>query len=275
MELEPKNIEGLHKTIEELKKEIAFLKGTLEPDMLAKRLDGSYLSVNNLRCWLQILSIMMTIFISIAAGFGFFGVKNILSIGETESAMKERYENFQVKEQGLTKKVDDIDTRLKDISGIFNKVAIVAIESKKVLNAREQQLLVLLAKEIDPNAPLFKYNYAVSACNFGRYEEALQYLSEIDLNNVPANTLNIEWAKDLMRICEEAKVNPPKEPPAVDPPKGTTVDAYTYMSAQLFVNIVDSLFKNGYLNPQQSEEIFSKAKERTKKAFGDAFIKTW
>src|SRR4030066_1833517 len=111
MELDPKNIEGLHKTIEELKKEIAFLKGTLEPDRLAKRLDGSYLSVNNLRCWLQILSIMMTIFITVAAGFGFFGVKNILSIGETESAMKDRYKDFLVKEEGLTKKVDDIDTR--------------------------------------------------------------------------------------------------------------------------------------------------------------------
>ncbi|MFO0794121.1 MAG: hypothetical protein U0586_08645 [Candidatus Brocadiaceae bacterium] len=259
-------------TIEELKKEIALLKRKLEPDELAKQIDKSYFSVNNLRCFLQILSIIMTIFVGVAAGFGFFGVKNILSIGETESAMRDRYGNFQSKEKLLTEKVDTIEKNLKDISSIFNNVSIA---KNKVLSAREQQLLMFLAKEIDPKSPLFKYNMAVCATNFGRYDEALQYLSEIDLNSVPANTLNIEWAKDLKRICENFKKNPPKEPRLGDPPKGATVDVYTYANAQLFGNIVGSLLTNGYLNPQQAESIFGKAQERAKEAYGDALIKTW
>ena len=240
--------------------------------MLAKRLDGSYLSVNNLRCWLQILSIMMTIFISIAAGFGFFGVKNILSIGKIESTMKNRYKKFQAKERALNNKVADINKRLVNIAGIFNHVG---LNYKSTLNAREKQLLVLLAKEIDPNSPLFKYNYAVSLCDFGRYDDALQSLSEIDFNSVPANTLNIEWAKDLERICKEAKANPPKKPPCEEPPKGAIVGRITYIQTQLFANIVESLIENGYLNIDQAVKIFDEADKKTTQAYGDAFIKTW
>lgn len=258
-------------TIEELKKEIALLKRKLEPDELAKQIDKSFLSVNNLRCFLQILSIVMTIFVTVAAGFGFFGVKNILSIGETESAMRDRYGNFQSKEKLLTEKVDTIEKNLKDISSIFNNVSIA---KNKVLSAREQKLLMFLAKEIDPKSPLFKYNMAVCETNFGRYDEALQYLSEIDLNSVPANTLNIEWAKDLKRICEEAKKTPPKEP-QLEPPKGVTVDRITYRNEQLFINIVDSLVVGGYLNNDEAVKIFNKANEKTQKEYKDGFMKTW
>lgn len=89
------------------------------------------------------------------------------------------------------------------------------------------------------------------------------------------NTLNIEWAKDLRRICENFKKNPPEEPRIGDPPKGAAVDKYTYTSAQLFGNIVSSLLTNGYLNLQQAVSIFEKAHERAKVAYGDALIKTW
>lgn len=215
----------------------------------------------------------MTIFVGVAAGFGFFGVKNILSIGETESAMKERYKNFQSKEKLLTEKVETIEKNLKDISSIFNNVSIA---NNKILSAREQQLLMFLAKEINPKSPLLKYNYAVSAYGFGRYNDALQFLSEIDFNNIQTNNeLNIAWAKDLKRICEEAKASPPKVPPEIKPPKGSTIDRITYWNGKLFINIVDSLVTGGYLNNEQASKIFEDANQQTQRTFGSDFFHTW
>ncbi len=48
----------------DLQKQIDVLKERLEPDQLSKSIDRSYLSVGNLRAFLQILSLILTIFIA-------------------------------------------------------------------------------------------------------------------------------------------------------------------------------------------------------------------
>ena len=68
---EPDALTRLQQQVSEMQEEISVLGGQLAPDALAKRIDSSYLSVNNLRAFLQILSLVMTVFVAGAISLGF------------------------------------------------------------------------------------------------------------------------------------------------------------------------------------------------------------
>src|SRR5919106_4047771 len=82
-------IKQLREEVEQLQGEIEQLKIQTKPDSLAKTLDSSYLSINNLRAFLQILSLILTVFLAGAVYFGFVGLANIFSIREEADKVKD------------------------------------------------------------------------------------------------------------------------------------------------------------------------------------------
>jgi len=84
----PNGNEALVTTIRQLQEEIERLKAQIKPDALAKALDSSYLSINNLRAFLQILATILTIFLAGAVYFGSVGLTNIFSIREEADKVK-------------------------------------------------------------------------------------------------------------------------------------------------------------------------------------------
>lgn len=314
----------LQKRIAELENQLTTLRRKLEPDALAKALDSSYLSTNNLRAFLQILSLIMTVFVAGAVYFGYIGLTNIFSIREeaekvkairqsadealqktnsvgmdiqkqletirtaleearkTVSTGKEDVQiqvtnirkDLQVTMENLRKQNDqegrELRTRLEarfsetekqirsinksvqDISQIFNRVA---VENEQTLNPRERQILFLLARDIDPENPVFNFNAANLAANFGRYDEALRYLEFVlKSKDLPPNVL--DRAKALQAECIKLKANPPEVRANIPP--GVKIGDYSVIG--LHVNTLETLRRMGYISLEQAQKIFDDAK---------------
>jgi hypothetical protein len=284
------------KKIANLQKQIDDLTQHLKPDQLAKSIDQSYLSVGNLRAFLQILSIILTIFVTGAFTFGYIGFTNIWKIREEankisdirkstedtlsqvsnikkqveatvvnveetipilENRTNKEMDNLQKKLidkfDKISNKVEQIEADLRYISKTFNKLS---INKQNILNAREQQLLILLAKEIDPDNPKFSYNAAHMSLLFQRYDEALAQLN-ITLNSSDIDADLRKKAVDLKDQIEKQK----SSHPVFDYPKakgGMAMDGYFVV--QLSANILYALVQNGYLSATQAQEIMNSAK---------------
>ncbi len=281
----------------DLQKQIDVLKERLEPDQLSKSIDRSYLSVGNLRAFLQILSLILTIFIAGAVYFGSVGLTNILKIREeaqktevirqeTENASSrvlkvgsqieskvadvdktlskfEETTNNEISklEQEVNKKIEEVDSRvrqvsvsMKNISEIFNKIA---ISQQSVLNAREQQLLTLLAKEIDPESAVFSFNAAHWALSFQRYDEALKYL-EVTLDSPNTSLEILRRAKEMKDQALKLKEKPPKL--QYQEARGVTIGPYGVVAFP--VNILNILVKSGYLTVAQAQEVIDASKRK-------------
>ena len=71
-----------------LRHEIDCLKQKLTPSEIAKIVDNSYMSVNNLRAFLQILALIFTVFLAGAISFGWIGIVNIFKIQEESTKIE-------------------------------------------------------------------------------------------------------------------------------------------------------------------------------------------
>lgn len=289
--------EATEKKVADLQKEVEDLKKRLSPDAIAKTLDHSFLSVGNLRAFLQILSIILTIFVAGAVYFGYIGTTNIFKIREeakkTETIRQStqtifdrvsqiegqigdkvakvdraiptlkaktnaEIEKLRQKVDGRIQEVDDqvkyVTSELKNISEIFNKIV---ISNPTLLNAREQQLLILMAKEIDPGNPTFNFNAAYLAFSFRRYDEALKSLDVVlNSENVPQDIR--KKAMDLKVTAESRIKNPPKL--EYEEPSGAFIGPYGIIAFP--VNILKALVYNGYLTQEQAQEIIEASKKK-------------
>lgn len=276
--------------IDEIRGELNLLKEKLLPEKLAKAVDASY---TRIRIFLQILAIMITIFLTGAISFGFFGVKNIFSIHQEaaevhnlatkvsedqkevekslnsakqmESQIKQTINDFNdtfqrtisdMRNQSqkevfvLKNEIKGIRENLDNVSDIFNRVA---VKQADTLNAREAQLLVLLAQEITPNSPIFRFNYGSSAMRLGRYDEAIEQFEAV-LKSKDASSNLIARTQTLIAKCEKLKASPPR----VQELKGVALGGYYIL--QLHANTLDALHKNGYFTYEQTQKIIDDAK---------------
>jgi len=276
--------------IDQIREELRLLKEQLLPDKLAKAVDSSY---GRIRVFLQILAIIITIFLTGAIGFGFFGVTNVLSIhqeatevhslAEKVSQDQEQVENSLTStkemEGQIERKITDFnDTFQKTISDmrgesqkeildlktevatiresldktsdIFNRVA---VKKRDVLNAREVQLLVLLAQEIGPDSPSLRFNHGYSAILLGRYDEAIEQLEAVlESQAVPPDL--ISKAQTLIAESKKWKQNPPK----IGEVKSVKLGGYDIL--QIHVNTLEALRRNGYFTYEQAQKIINDAK---------------
>ncbi len=281
----------------DLQIQIDELRSRLDPDQLAKSIDRSFLSVGNLRAFLQILSIILTIFVAGAVYFGSIGLTNILQIREearktesirqsteqvfsrvsavedqiqskvtgvdqeistleakTDSEISKLKEKVDVRIEEIDGQVKNVATNLKSISELFNKIA---ISHPDVLNAREKQLLTLLAKEIDPESPIFSFNAAHWAVSFRRYDEALAYL-DVTLNSPDISPEIRQKAIELQAQAATLKANPPEL--KYQEAGGVTVGPYGIVAFP--VNILNVLVQNGYLTLPQAQEVIDASKRK-------------
>lgn len=223
-----------------LTRDIESLKKRLTPDEMAKAIDHSYLSINNLRGFLQILSLVLTIFVAGAVCFGVIGVQNILKLQEKIERVDE-----------LENEVLAIRENVEDISLLFNKVA---INNESLLNAREQQLLILLAREIDPNNQIFTFNAAHLALLFGRSDEAMEY-AELVLKSPDMPRDVQEKARQIKDQAEKLKANPQEYPKLT---KGPTFAGYNIIGFNF--NTLKMLRQKGYLTNQEITTILNDSK---------------
>jgi tetratricopeptide (TPR) repeat protein len=266
-----------------LQNQIDILNKRLSSDEIAKSIDRSYLSIGNIRAFLQILSIIITIFVASAVYFGSVGLSNILQIREEASraesirkSTEDVYLRISKVEGEVSNKANGVDTAisvvdrkmdeeitklkqkleadikqvkasLKNVSEIFNSIA---ISHANILNAREQQLLTLLASEIDPASPIYCYNAANHAFLFRRYDEAIKYLDvTLNASDLPGDIRNS--AAELKKKALEFKGNPPKL--QYQEAGGVTVGPYGVLA--LPINILNILLQNGYLTLTQAQEV--------------------
>lgn len=226
--------------IENLNNEIAEIKKKLLPDKLAKIIDRSYFSINNFRLFLTVFSIMLTIFLAGAVYFGIIGVQNISKLQEKIARVGE-----------LEEEVVTIRARMQNISELFNKVA---IRDKDLLNAREQQLLILLAREIDPDNPVFRFNAANVACGFGRYEDAIRDF-DLVLKSPDIPTDIKEQAEESKIKAQELMASPPEYPKVS---KGPTIGPFSILG--LHVNTLRELQRKGYFSGLEIQAILDDSK---------------
>lgn len=274
----------------EIRQRIAIIEKRLEPDEIAKSIDRSYLSINNLRGFLQILSIVITIFVAGAIYFGAIGLSGILTIREEARRVEQSRERVATAESEINDKVaavdqqiselrdrinnelvqlrtttDDelrrfsnrlgkIEKELKDISQIFNSVA---LSNRDLLNAREQQLLTLLAQQIDPDNPAFRLNAAHWALSFRRYDEAIEHLDAIlHAESTPSGIR--ERAKEMRTEANKLREEPQKL--QYTEPGGVLLGNYGVVA--LSANILNTLIHNGLLTVQQAQQAFDASKRK-------------
>jgi len=250
---------------------------------ILKAVDSSCLSVNNLRAFLQILSIIITILVAGTIGFGYVSLSGtariadaaqnseriLAHITEVASQIDARVQSVdkaipdlqqrtdaEIEKLGteVDARIETVDTRLRqmvsqveEISELFNRVG---VSNSASLNPREQQLLNLLAKEIAPTDPRFNFNAAHLALQFGRYDEALEHLQLVlDSKGIP-DDLHAE-AASLLSKAHQLKDNPRKL--EYIHPQGVRIGQYGPI--EFSVNILQILVRNGYLTLQQAQEV--------------------
>jgi len=224
-----------------LRTEIDELKTRLAPDKLAKVLDRSYLSVSSLRFYLALLSVVLTIFIAVAAYFGITSMQSMLKV-------RDELRDFD----DFKKEVEEMKTNVESISITFNKVA---AEKQGKFNARELQLLVFLAQEIDPTNPIFNLNAASCAMSFRQYDEAIDYC-DLVLKSPSSSPKNTAMAKTIKSNAEELR----DKPPEVKAEKGTGMKIGPYRVLGLHENTLNTLFRKGYLSLQEVNKILEDSK---------------
>ena len=276
--------------IAEIQQELASLRKMLKPDELAKLIDRSYLSVNNLRAFLQILSIVITIFVAGAVYFGSVGVTSILRLQEeaekvtqsrekvvaAEEEINKKIASFDIAQKDLRSRIDNevnelrqktdtqiaelsnkiqrVESQLREISKVFNQVA---VSRPELLNARERQLLMFLAREIDPDNPLFRFNAAHLALGFARYDEALEHLDTVLKSGALAPQLRSR-AQKMQAEASRLKENPPAL--KYEEPGGFMVGQYGVVT--LPANILHVLVNNGLLTVPQAQEVIDASKRK-------------
>ena len=117
-------------TLRQLQEEIERLKTQIKPDALAKALDSSYLSINNLRVFLQILAAILTIFLAGAVSFGWVGLTNMFSIREEADKVKSIRESVNHVSQTISdmeKTIKGYITTIRDDMN-SNRIAFESIE---------------------------------------------------------------------------------------------------------------------------------------------------
>jgi len=267
--------------LKQLKAEIELLKEKLHPDSIAKAVDRGYLSISNLRCSLGILSIILTIFVVVAGAFGFLGVKNILSIRNEALRVQEVREKVEsdansvaiavnsvevqiraVKDDTLkeTRKligkvqseVDDLEKEYRTMASVFNTVA---GSQADVLSVREMQLLVLLAKEIDPNHPVYNLNAAQVSYRLGDYGRVVE-----SCDKLIASTNSPAIAARAKQLKEKAEVAKPRKFPQI---KGSGFSQGNYNLLALSVSTLHVLSDKGYLTMEETNSILDSA-DKTK-----------
>jgi tetratricopeptide (TPR) repeat protein len=302
-------IKILQNKIDQLEAELNNIKSELSPDKISKKIDSSYLSVNNMRLWLQILALIQTIFVAGAIAFGFIGMTNINQIRAEADKVKEmsktieesgskiidkvkKYDaqlnqleklsnSFAEKDRVANEKVESIErrttstlnqseqrlnerlldaenkiaaanTKLKDISSMFNQVS---IQYDNILNPREQLLLALLARKIEPDNISYSYNSAIYSYAIGRYDEAItEFEKATRSKDLPSNV--IEKAKQGIINAKWMKENYKRT--AVTNPE--LIRLGDYSALQLLINTIETLSVNGYLTRGQAEKLFADAK---------------
>jgi hypothetical protein len=226
-----------------LRTEIDEVKTRLAPDKLAKVLDRSYLSVSSLRFYLAVLSVVLTIFIAVAAYFGITSIPNVIKVHDE----LRDFEDFQ-------RDVEEMMADVKEISVTFNKVA---AERQGEFNARELQLLVFLAQKMDPNNPIINLNAASCSMKFNRYDEAINYCDlVIKLPNVSPKVS--AQAKDLKTRAEDLRGKPPKVESEGAAKAGMRIGPYWPM--RLHENTLKTLVGKGYLSVQEAQRILEESK---------------
>jgi len=272
---EPDALTRLQQQVSEMQEEISVLGGQLAPDALAKRIDSSYLSVNNLRAFLQILSLVMTVFVAGAISLGFVGFQNIQKIQDdakrTEAVRQsteeiltrvtEREEQVGAKvakvDQAIPEmnaRIEQVASQLRSMSQIFNKVA---LENASQLNPREQQVLFLLARESDPSNPIFNFNAAVLAVNFHRYDEAIRRLEQVLVSKDVPEEIQ-KRSSEMLNQAKQWRTNPPKV--QYEQPNGAFVGDFGIVA--LPVNILNALISTGYLTVKEAQEVIDQSKRK-------------
>jgi len=272
---EPDALTRLQQQVSEMQEEISVLGGQLAPDALAKRIDSSYLSVNNLRAFLQILSLVMTVFVAGAISLGFVGFQNIQKIQDdakrTEAVRQsteeiltrvtEREEQVGAKvakvDQAIPEmnaRIEQVASQLRSMSQIFNKVA---LENASQLNPREQQVLFLLARESDPSNPIFNFNAAVLAVNFHRYDEAIRRLEQVLVSKDVPEEIR-KRSSEMLNQAKQWRTNPPKV--QYEQPNGAFVGDFGIVA--LPVNILNALISTGYLTVKEAQEVIDQSKRK-------------
>jgi hypothetical protein len=272
---EPDALTRLQQQVSEMQGEISALRAQLAPDALAKRIDSSYLSVNNLRAFLQILSLVMTVFVAGAISLGFVGFQNIQKIQDdakrTEAVRQsteqiltrvtEREEQVSAKvakvDQAIPEmnaRIEQVASQLRSMSQIFNKVA---LENASQLNPREQQVLFLLARESDPSNPIFNFNAAVLAVNFHRYDEAIRRLEQVLVSKDVPEEIQ-KRSSEMLNQAKQWRTNPPKV--QYEQPTGAFVGDFGIVA--LPVNILNALISTGYLTVKEAQEVIDQSKRK-------------
>ena len=134
-------VKQLQEEVKQLRGEIEHLKTQIKPDALAKILDSSYLSINNLRAFLQILSVILTIFLGGAVAFGYVGLTNISSIREEADKVRSTRKSVDHVAGSIFATEQDIKLRIDSLQRSFQETnEAIQHESKKAIDALRTQL---------------------------------------------------------------------------------------------------------------------------------------
>ena len=271
-----KELGDLQLEIKELKKQINVMNKKLTPSGISKLVDSSLLSVNNVKLLLQIVALIATLVMIFFAAIGFLGISSINNIIKTsdnvssiEKAIDEKVSTidssmvflntfindkktdvnakFEEYEKNINdrmnrsdKKVSDVQLKLTDMSKIFNEIG---TNNAGELGLREQKLLVLLAKECDPDNPLWIYNSAILSAKSRNYTEAerlfSKYVEKMSNNKSKKINEDIEDFDRLIRYQTLSKVY-------LD-----DVISDTTNTKQLIRNILSFLYRSGYIRSEE------------------------
>lgn len=290
-------LDAVTRRLASLEEQLGRLDKRTTPNELAKAIDSSYLSINNLRAFLQILSLVMTVFLAGAISLGYLGIQNIQKIQEearkTELIRQSAQEilthvteagdqigakvtkvdeaipsmNTRIEEQvqkvrqrtdeqvdRVAQQVSLVESQLRTIAQVFNKVA---LENASELSPREQQMLVLLAREIDPKNPALNFNAAWWAENFRRYDDVLKLVKTVlDTRDLPENIRG--QAVALQERARAAKAKPPTL--HYQEPEGAFAGDFGIVA--LPINILNELIFSGHLTLAQAQQVIDKSRRR-------------
>jgi len=94
-------------SIKTIQQEITRLQEQINPTSLARLLDSSYFSIENMRVWLQILSIILTVFFAGAVAFSFIGLRNISDIREDAEKVRKKADEVEKISEEVRKKLKE------------------------------------------------------------------------------------------------------------------------------------------------------------------------
>ena len=165
--------------IELIKNDISLIKTQLHPDKLALTLDNSYLSINNLRGFLQILALIMSIFMAGAVGFGYLGVKNILDLNQEMNKMKELISDFSVMSKTAEDQFDLKINSINNIENSFNNSYNNLLSSQELSKKRSDSLFLNIKNDYSDLQNIFNNDFSLLDSNLSTINNQLKSLSDI------------------------------------------------------------------------------------------------